>query len=131
MSRMKWVKSQITSTKLQINLKFQNSNPKQMQKTMNQIDSVVCDKLHSACLRLGLRPRITHPRPELGSKVRRRSKFVWVIGAWNLVIVCYLLFGACNFLYSKMLLLLNTLFDFINVFMGHSTNICNQLEQAI
>jgi hypothetical protein len=53
---------------------------------MNQIDSVVCDKLHSACLRLGLRPRITHPRPELGSKVRRRSNFVWVIGAWNLVI---------------------------------------------
>ena len=99
MSRMKWAKSQITSTKSQINLKFQNSNPKQMQKTMNQIDSVVCDKLHSACLRLGLRPRITHPRPELLSKVRRRFKFVWVIGVWNLVIVCYLVFCACNFLY--------------------------------
>ena len=54
MSRMKWAKSQITSTKLQINLKFQNSKSKQMQKTMNQIDSVVCDKLHSACLGFGL-----------------------------------------------------------------------------
>ena len=43
------------------------------------------------------------------------------LGIWLLFVVCYLLFGACNFLYSKMLLLLNTLFDFINVFMGHST----------
>ena len=82
-----------------------------MQKTMNPIDSVVCDKLHSAGLRLDLRPRITHPRPELGSKVRRRSNFVWVIGTWNLVIVCYSFFGVCNFLYSKMLLFINTLFD--------------------
>jgi len=55
---MKWAKSQITSTKLQINLKFQNSNPKQMQNTMNLIDLDVCDKLHSACLWPGLRPRI-------------------------------------------------------------------------
>jgi hypothetical protein len=53
---------------------------------MNQIDSVVCDKLHSACLRPGLRPRITQPQPELWSKVRRRFKLVWVIGVWNLVI---------------------------------------------
>lgn len=64
------------------------------------MDSVVCDKLQSACHRLGLRPRITDLRPEMGSKVRRWSKFVWVIGAWNLVIVCYVLFGACNFLFK-------------------------------
>jgi len=87
---MKWAKSQITSTKLQINLKFQNSNPKQSQKTMNQIDLVVCGKHHSASLRFGLKPKITHPRPELRSKVRRWSNFVWVIGAWDLAIVCYL-----------------------------------------
>jgi hypothetical protein len=32
---------------------------------------------------------------------RGKSKPVWVIGAWNLDIVCYLLFGAWNFLFSK------------------------------
>ena len=123
MFRMKWAKSQITSTKLQINLKFQNSNPKQIQKTMNQIDSVVYDKLHSACLRLGLRPKITHPRPELGSRVRHRSNFVWVIGTWDLVIVvicCLVLvifiIQRCFFFYK--------LFDFLNVFMGHNASLC-------
>jgi hypothetical protein len=29
------------------------------------------------------------------------AKHVWVIGAWNLDIVWYLLFGAWNFLYLK------------------------------
>jgi hypothetical protein len=33
-------------------------------------------------------------------------------GAWNLDIVCYLLFGAWNFLYSKTQLFFDILFDF-------------------
>jgi hypothetical protein len=33
----------------------------------------------------------------LGLKARGKSKPVWIIGAWNLDIVCYLLFGAWNF----------------------------------
>jgi hypothetical protein len=53
MSRMKWAKSQITSTKLQINLKFQNSNSKQKQKTLNQFDPVACDSFIRRALELG------------------------------------------------------------------------------
>ena len=53
---MKFVKSQITSTKLQINLKFQYPMTKTTQIIRNQIDSAtrlsssksVCDKLHLA-----------------------------------------------------------------------------------
>ena len=49
-----------------------------MQKTMNQIDAVVCDKLYSACFRFGLRPRITRPRPELRPQVKI------CLGYWSL-----------------------------------------------
>ena len=60
-------------------------------------------------------------RPELRPKKtpRGKSKPVWIIGAWNLDIVCYLLFGAWNFLYSKTPLFLDMLFDFIYLFVGH------------
>ncbi len=42
-------------------------------------------------------------------------------GAWNLEIVCYLLFGAWDFFYSKTPLFLDMLFNFFNVFLGHYT----------
>ena len=63
-------------------------------------------------IRSELRPKCTYPRPELETKVRAKSKPVWIIGAWNLDIGCYLLFGAWNFLYSKTPLILNRLLDF-------------------
>ncbi len=46
---------------------------------------------------------------------------VWIIGAWDLDIICYLLFGAWNFLNSKTQLQLFILFDFFYVFVGHHT----------
>ena len=54
---------------------------------------------------------------ELGSK----AKHVWVIGDWNLVIVCFLSFGAWNLLNSRTLLFLDTQFDFFNIYVGHDT----------
>ena len=52
---------------------------------------------------------------------RRKSKPVWIIGAWNLDIVCNLLFGAWNFLDSKTQLFLAIRLDFFNVFVGQDT----------
>ena len=46
--------------------------------------------------------------PELGSKAQRRLKRVWIIGALDLDIVCYLLFGAWNLLNSGTPLYLDT-----------------------
>ena len=66
---------------------------------MNQIDSAVCEKLHSACLRHepfgheSFDPELTTEgltAEGFGSKARDKSKPVWIIGAWNLDIVCYL-----------------------------------------
>jgi hypothetical protein len=37
----------------------------------------------------------------LGSKARRKLKHVWIIGALDLDIVCFLLFGAWNLLNSR------------------------------
>ena len=85
-----------------------------------------------------LKPKKTHPRPEpfgpeltaegLESKDRGKSKPVpglykgkGGLGAWNLDIVCYLLFVAWNFLYLKTPLFLDIPFDFFNVFVGHDT----------
>jgi hypothetical protein len=47
---------------------------------------------------------------------------VWVIGDWNLDIICDLLFGAWNFLNSSTQLYLHIPKDFFNVFLGHDTS---------
>ena len=39
--------------------------------------------------------------PNLKFETSSDNQNVWVIGAWDLYIVCYLLFGAWNFLCSK------------------------------
>ena len=49
---------------------------------------------------------------ELGSK----AEHVWIIGVWNLVIVCFLSFGAWNLLNSRTLIYLGAQFDFFNIF---------------
>ena len=49
------------------------------------------------------------------------SKRVWIIGDWNLGIVCYLLFGAWNFFNSRTQLYLHIQYDFFNIFVGHDT----------
>ena len=100
----------------------------------------------------GLRPKKTHPRPEpfvpeltaegLGSKARGKSKPVSPFSkggrgiflnfefgncpSTGLRVVSlsnHLLFGAWNFLYSKTPLFLDMLFDFLNVFLGHNTEL--------
>jgi hypothetical protein len=65
---MQLLKSQITSTKSQINSKSEISMTKKMYDII----------------------RKSH-------KAHGESKPVWVIGAWNLDIVCYLLFDAWDF----------------------------------
>jgi len=71
---------------------------------------------------------------ELSDSTNRRSSFDIIhskggfFGAWNLDIVCYLLFGAWNFLYSKAPLFLDILFDFLNVFVGHNTGWLHKLK---
>ena len=59
--------------------------------------------------------------PELSSNKtpRAKSKPVWIIGAWNLDIVCYLLIGAWNFLDSRTKLFLDIQVDFINELVGY------------
>jgi hypothetical protein len=47
-----------------------------------------------------------------GLKPANRLKQVWVIGNWNLDIVCYLLFGAWDFLSLRNQLYKDIQFDF-------------------
>jgi hypothetical protein len=83
---MNWVKSQITSPKLQINLKFQKSNPKQKRKSMNQVYPVVCDSF--------MRPAF-YNYPFGLSWCRRLSAGPYLFGSlelgiWLLFVICCL-----------------------------------------
>ncbi len=59
--------------------------------------------------------------PGLGPKARRRLKLVWIIGAWDLDIVCYLLFDAWNFFNSRTQLYLHIQYDLFSIFVRHDT----------
>jgi hypothetical protein len=80
------------------------------QHKMNQIDSIVI------ILKLMERSdsTICHSSFDI---VHSKGGF---LGAWNLDIVCYLLFGAWRFGSSKKPLLLDILFGFYNLFVGHN-----------
>jgi hypothetical protein len=73
---MKLLKSQNTKTKSQINSKFQNQ--KQNTNSQNNLADLRIE-LHSA---------------EAQIEGSTRLKHVWILGAWDLYIVCYLSFGA-------------------------------------
>lgn len=55
---------------------------------MNLVDSAIFDRLHPASIKTD-------------ETTRYQVTAVWVIGAWKLDTVCYLFFGAWNFVYSK------------------------------
>ena len=68
---------------------------------MHQIDSAICDKLHSACLRIELRPKVAHVKGSLQVKI-------W-LGHWSL-----------EFLYFKTQLFFDNLFDFFNIIVSYN-----------
>jgi hypothetical protein len=76
---------------------------------MNKINSAIFEKLHSASFRHEFRPNVSQAEGSC------KSKPVWVIGAWNLYIICYLLFGAWNFFYLKTRFL-HVVFNFLMYF---------------
>ena len=90
---------------------------------MNLINSAwLRHQLHSASLRLEL--NFKAGRRKLGSKVGLSLKNVWVIGAWDLDIVCFLLFGAWNLLNSRSPFYLDTRFNFFNIFVAATLAAC-------
>ena len=59
--------------------------------------------------------------PEPGSKSGRSLKQVWIIGAWDLDIVCFLLYDAWYLLNSRTPPQYDTLYISINVIIGQNT----------
>jgi hypothetical protein len=104
-TRIQLFKSQITKLKSQINSKSQYSNSKPI---LENRESDEYDQFSQASI---LAVSLQNPRPRL--------RDVWVIGNWNLDIICYLLFGAWDLLNSRTLLDLKSQFKFYYIFVGH------------
>jgi hypothetical protein len=53
---------------------------------------------------------------QISKSKESNSKRVWIIGVWDLDIVCYLLFGAWNFFNSKTQKYINIQWDLFDTF---------------